>query len=275
MVDIEPVNGPPLDVCGIMQACKAGGRAAPFCDRVMQERLPAEFRDRGGKLLGGSRDLEHNSHLFGDLCMVGFQGTHHAVTPIDMEHDLVVVSRHSIIQNPGNSLLNIGAHLCQPGVELPKQEGIAYSTDDDRLVARKFRAFQFDRVCLCRVEAAVGHADSDRVYCFVSRLCDIDGVFWASVAFRNREAEIGGNRQVKRILDSLGLRTLQLRHLSMKLGRAYAERRLSDRERLVSAYEERDASLAVALTRAMVLRSLKIMELSEDVRAKKDSGQVA
>src|SRR3984893_17623822 len=104
---------------------------------------------------------------------------------------------------------------------------------------------------------------------------DIDGVFWASVAFRNREAEICGNRQVKRILDSLGLRTLQLRHLSMKLGPAYAEQRLSDRERLVSAYEERDASLAGVLTRAMVRRSLKIIEQSEDVRAKKDSGQVA
>ena len=104
---------------------------------------------------------------------------------------------------------------------------------------------------------------------------DVDGVFWASVAFRNREAEIGGNRQVKRILDSLGLRTLQLRHLSMKLGPAYAEQRLSDRERLVSAYEERDASLAAALARAMVLRSLKIIELSEVVRAKKDESQVA
>jgi hypothetical protein len=42
---------------------------------------------------------------------------------------------------------------------------------------------------------------------------NIDGVFWASVAFRNLEADICGNRQVKRILDSLGLRTLQLRHL--------------------------------------------------------------
>ena len=97
---------------------------------------------------------------------------------------------------------------------------------------------------------------------------DIDGVFWASVAFRTREAEICGNRQVKHILDSLGLRTLQLRHLSMKLGYAQAEQRLSDRERLVSAYEERDASLAVALTRAMVLRSLAIIEQSEDFRVK-------
>ena len=102
---------------------------------------------------------------------------------------------------------------------------------------------------------------------------DIDGIFWASVAFRNREAEICGNRQVKHILDSLGFRTLQLRHLSMSV--APSERRISDRERLVSAYEERDASLAMALTRAMVLRSLAIIEQSEDVRVKKDESQVA
>jgi DNA-binding GntR family transcriptional regulator len=97
---------------------------------------------------------------------------------------------------------------------------------------------------------------------------DVDGVFWASVAFRTREAEICGNKKVKHILDSLGLRTLQLRHLSMKLGLGQAEQRLSDRERLVSAYEQRDAPLAMALTRAMVLRSLAIMEQSgRDVRS--------
>jgi DNA-binding GntR family transcriptional regulator len=90
---------------------------------------------------------------------------------------------------------------------------------------------------------------------------DINGVFWVSVAFRNREAEISGNRQVKRILDSLGLRTLQLRHLSMSL--APSEQRVSDRERLVAAYEERNAPLAVELTRSMVLRSLAILEQSE------------
>jgi hypothetical protein len=56
---------------------------------------------------------------------------------------------------------------------------------------------------------------------------------------------------------------------------APSERRVSDRERLVSAYEERDASLAMALTRAMVLRSLAIIERSEDFRVKKDDSQVA
>jgi DNA-binding GntR family transcriptional regulator len=121
---------------------------------------------------------------------------------------------------------------------------------------------------------------------------DADGVFWASVAFRTREAEICGNKQVRRILDSLGLRTLQLRHLSITLGYlglrtlqlrhlsitlgyTHAEQRLSDRERLVSAYEQRDAPLAAALTRAMVLRSLAIIEQSELLRVKKDESQVA
>src|SRR5260370_11042472 len=105
---------------------------------------------------------------------------------------------------------------------------------------------------------------------------NIDGGFWASVAFRNLEADICGNRQVKRILDSLGLRTLQLRHLSIKLGgQASAEQRLSDRERLVSAYEQRDAPLAVALTRTMVLRSLAFIERSELFHVKKDESQVA
>src|SRR5712672_1398226 len=89
---------------------------------------------------------------------------------------------------------------------------------------------------------------------------NIDGVFWASVAFRNLEADICGNRQVKRILDSLGLRTLQLRHLSMSL--APGEKRISFRENLVAAYEERNAPLAVELTRSMVLRSLAIIEQS-------------
>lgn len=104
---------------------------------------------------------------------------------------------------------------------------------------------------------------------------DVDGVFWTSVAFRNQEAEICGNRQVKRILDSLGLRTLQLRHLSMKLGQTHAEQRLSDRERLVNAYEQRDAPLAVALTRTMVLRSLTFIEQSELFHVKKEKSQVA
>lgn len=99
---------------------------------------------------------------------------------------------------------------------------------------------------------------------------DVDGVFWANVALRTREAEICGNKQVQRILDALGLRTLQLRHLSMQVGDPQAEQRLSDRERLVSAYEDRDAPLATALTRTMVLRALAILERSKLFRNAKE-----
>ena len=105
---------------------------------------------------------------------------------------------------------------------------------------------------------------------------DVDGVFWASVAFRNQEADLCGNSQVKRILDSLGLRTLQLRHLSIRLGHQ-VEQRLSNRELLVEAYAARDAPLAVALTRSMVLRSLAIIEQSgwTGFRARKEGEEVA
>jgi DNA-binding GntR family transcriptional regulator len=90
---------------------------------------------------------------------------------------------------------------------------------------------------------------------------DVDAYFWANIAFRDTEADICGNRQVKRILDSLGLRTFQLRHLSLSQpGRL--EQSLADRERQVRAYEERDASLAMALTRSMVFRALAAIERS-------------
>jgi len=90
---------------------------------------------------------------------------------------------------------------------------------------------------------------------------NVDAYFWVNIAFRDTEADICGNRQVKRILDSLGLRTLQLRHLSLSQpGRV--EQSLADRERQVRAYEERDAALAMALTRSMVFRALAAIERS-------------
>lgn len=90
---------------------------------------------------------------------------------------------------------------------------------------------------------------------------DVDAYFWANIAFRDMEADLCGNGHVKRILDSLGLRTLQLRHLSLSQpGRL--EQSLADRERQVRAYKDRDASLAMALTRSMVFRALAAIERS-------------
>jgi DNA-binding GntR family transcriptional regulator len=90
---------------------------------------------------------------------------------------------------------------------------------------------------------------------------DVDSYFWVNVQFRNHEASITGNRTLQRTLDSLGLRTLQLRHLSLsRPGRLSLS--FADHERLVRAYEDRDARLAVALTRSLVERGLATIERS-------------
>lgn len=90
---------------------------------------------------------------------------------------------------------------------------------------------------------------------------DVDAYFWTNIAFRDTEADICGNGQVKRILDSLGLRMLQLRHVSLSQPKRL-EQSLNDRERQVRAYEARDVTLAVALTRSMVLSAFAAIERS-------------
>jgi DNA-binding GntR family transcriptional regulator len=90
---------------------------------------------------------------------------------------------------------------------------------------------------------------------------DVDAYFWTNIAFRDTEADICGNRHVKRILDSLGLRMLQLRHVSLSQPDRL-EQSLGDRERQVRAYEARDATLAIALTRSMVFNALAAIERS-------------
>jgi len=90
---------------------------------------------------------------------------------------------------------------------------------------------------------------------------DVDAYFWTNIAFRDTEADICGNGQVKRILDSLGLRVLQLRHVSLSQPDRLAQS-LNDRERQVRAYEARDVTLAVALTRSMVFNALAAIERS-------------
>lgn len=90
---------------------------------------------------------------------------------------------------------------------------------------------------------------------------DVDRYFWQNVAFRNNEATIARNTTVRRVLDSVGVRTLQLRHLSLSLpGRLHTS--VADHERLIRAYEERDPDLAAALTQSIVIRGLKAIENS-------------
>lgn len=94
-----------------------------------------------------------------------------------------------------------------------------------------------------------------------SQTHDLERFFRANVAFRDLESRMCRNAQLQRILDSLGLRVQQLRHYSISLPGAMEESR-SDRERLLRAYYERDASLAAALSRSTVLRGLARIEQS-------------
>jgi DNA-binding GntR family transcriptional regulator len=78
---------------------------------------------------------------------------------------------------------------------------------------------------------------------------DLHAYAWATVDFQDVSTEIAGNRFVKRIVESLLLKTLPLRRLSLSQpGRI--RRSLDEHVRLVTAYRERDAFLAVALVRA-------------------------
>jgi len=90
---------------------------------------------------------------------------------------------------------------------------------------------------------------------------DVDRYFWTNVQFRNTEATITRNRTLCRLLDSLGLRMLRLRHVSLSQPGRIAES-LADHERLLHAYEDRDADLASALTASLVLRGLATIERS-------------
>lgn len=88
---------------------------------------------------------------------------------------------------------------------------------------------------------------------------DVDRYFWQNVGFRNNEAVIAGNSTVRRVLDSVGVRTLQLRHLSLSRP-GMLRTSVTDHERLLRAYEDRESDLAASLTQAIVRRGLRAIE---------------
>ncbi|GAA3721237.1 hypothetical protein GCM10023082_18490 [Streptomyces tremellae] len=90
---------------------------------------------------------------------------------------------------------------------------------------------------------------------------DVDRYFWVNVQYRNTEAAIARDATLRRVLDTLGLRALQLRHLSLsqpgRLGPS-----VEDHARLLRAYEDRDADLASALTQSLVRGGFAAIERS-------------
>jgi len=88
---------------------------------------------------------------------------------------------------------------------------------------------------------------------------DLESYLWANVEFHDRNTQIANNRTVKRIIDSLLLRTLPLRRLSL----SQPDRMRSscdDHVRLLKAYEERDPNLAAALIRSNHMSALATLE---------------
>ena len=87
---------------------------------------------------------------------------------------------------------------------------------------------------------------------------DREGFLWTNVEFFDRITLVAKNRTIRAILDSLLLRTLPLRRLSLSLPDRMA-RSLDDAERLVRAFQQREADLAAALIRSNHLNALKAL----------------
>lgn len=88
---------------------------------------------------------------------------------------------------------------------------------------------------------------------------NIPDYVWANVAFYDHVSAIGHNRTVKRMLETLLLRTLPFRRMSLgQPGRL--KRSLDDHTRLVAAFIDRDGDLAAALLRANNRQALAVLE---------------
>jgi DNA-binding GntR family transcriptional regulator len=128
----------------------------------------------------------------------------------------------------------------------------------------QLRAILYAQVSLAIVEQASAE-DIESLWRAHRRLAeaaakgDVDGYFWANVAFRDEELRVSRNGIFKEVLDSMRMRTNRLRHLSTSLpGRL--QRSCADHQRLCEAYAERDGTLAAALNRSIVLSALHAIE---------------
>lgn len=89
----------------------------------------------------------------------------------------------------------------------------------------------------------------------------VDDYFWHNVGFRLVETKLAGNGELQRAIGSLGIRTLQFRHLSLSQpGRL--SRSVEDHRRLLIAYEEGDRQAAVAMSRSLIMAGYGAIERS-------------
>jgi DNA-binding GntR family transcriptional regulator len=85
--------------------------------------------------------------------------------------------------------------------------------------------------------------------------------FWHNVGFRLVEVGLSDNGDLRRIIQALGLRTLQFRHLSLSQpGRI--QRSVADHRRLLQAYEDRDRVAAIGMTKALIMGGYRAISRS-------------
>ena len=89
----------------------------------------------------------------------------------------------------------------------------------------------------------------------------VDDYFWHNVGFRLVEVSLSGNGELQRTLHTLGLRTLQFRHLSLSQP-GQVQRSVADHRRLLMAYEERDKTAATGMTRALIMGGFRAIQRS-------------
>jgi DNA-binding GntR family transcriptional regulator len=103
---------------------------------------------------------------------------------------------------------------------------------------------------------------------------DAAGYFWTSLEFQNLSSELTKDVTLTRTVNSLALRVLQLRYQSLSSpGRMNLS--LEDHYRLLRAYRERDADLAAALTKSIVVSAFKGLRASSKWRNDPGSSRVS
>jgi DNA-binding GntR family transcriptional regulator len=95
-----------------------------------------------------------------------------------------------------------------------------------------------------------------RLHC---RAGDLNQYLWTNIEFQQRNTEVARNRTVKRIIDSLLLRTVRQRRLSLSQP-ARLETSFNEHASLQDAYEARDPGLAAALIRSNHNNALATLE---------------
>lgn len=88
---------------------------------------------------------------------------------------------------------------------------------------------------------------------------DYSAYLWANTDFHEKNSRIAANHVVTRILDSLLLRSLSFRKLSLSQAEG-VERSCRDHVYLVQAYRDRDPVLASAIMRSNIASALKRLE---------------